>query len=1268
MKKKLIPLMLASSLALGATFTLASCNGENKAEEMIKSVIITNDGQAISQGFKVPASLKRGDNSYNLLWNSNSEYLTVSTEASNNQYDITVTRPEDNKATAVLTAELDVDGKKATKDFTFYINPIDVDTFIDTFKFDQKGAMVDTDFTLPQSFAIGSKSATIAWESQNPDLVSISEDGKTAHVAGAAPAQSVQLKATFTYKGTTGTNIYAFKVTRKLTDFEKLRNWYEQDPGFTQEINGYVVAKDSYSDTYNNCNVYISDANVTGGYYSYQVKCDKTTYDKLTFGTRVVVKNAPTSPYNGLGESKGGTIEIVTGATPYTESQLINSIDNDFIADTRNLFYKSSSLVSLTGWKVDSVSDDAKDATKYAGGATLVTLTRTVGDKELKIKVVAKKGLVIEDAAVTGLVTTCTGLKKNDIVNIKGILGYNSSDKDIKDKGVSPYSINVIDANSIVKADTTTETEYSSAPKVAAAIKAAEIPSKVYEDTQVDLPSASSGATISWSFSTDPQVYTPKSAVIENNKLIITPKDKEDEVVLVGTFTSGTYTVKQYYTINTIKKTKAQMVTDVKTDFINNGRLKYTLPGTYTLNTEDKIFNRVGISYALGEQKNSKGEIDNIATISADGKTLTIGSVDPDDTHYITYTVTFTLDDQVQSLTYKLTIVNEKVTKAIQVTDAPENGKSYKFGVNQENKKAIYYFTGKTSGNFLATSTDVSQAIDVTITKKSNGKYTLSFKDKNDTKYIALKDTTPNEEKKGVNAIISDTEFEFDWDTDYHTFKANIKKNVGDRAYYIGAYGQNVTLSSSIISYAATSFTSALYTTTQLNTSRQKKVEYESEIFDMSTVRYEEEVVTIPTIQLYKDVTITATAATADAAKVEIKNGKITFKPVDADTTATVTFKFACGGKEVEKPITFNIKNIAEYQTVTEVITAATPGETQTIVNGTEVAVKGVVYSINSSSNLCWITDGTNKFEVYGALSDGVPYTSLNLGDVIYVVGKYKLQGTTHEVQVGSRIIKTAKPEDADKLAYAKEVLTVKDQKGTNANVTLSVEDSKFKTVAISWEVISGTYGSGDNQVTVVTLDADGKTLHITPALEDATITLRATLTLEGLSPVTKDITFKVAKKETVVKTLTADSFGLTPSYATNAEGTSVEGFTLAFSNIMKANQAPNTDSIQFKKPSGSGATAVYSTIKTLVATESNVYKFVLSSAATNFSATTFKVTVSKTAEFTEGADTVELTGVLVPDSEVKAYSYTAESGFTFFKIECVSGTGYLASIVITLR
>ena len=427
----------------------------------------------------------------------------------------------------------------------------------------------------------------------------------------------------------------------------------------------------------------------------------------------------------------------------------------------------------------------------------------------------------------------------------------------------------------------------------------------------------------------------------------------------------------------------------------------------------------------------------------------------------------------------------------------------------------------------------------------------------------------------------------------------------------------------------------------------------------MSTVRYEEEVVTIPTIQLYKDVTITATVAEADAAKLEIKNGKITFKPVDADTTATVTFKFACGGKEVEKPITFNIKNIAKYQTVTEVITAATPGETQTIVNGTEVAVKGVVYSINSSSNLCWITDGTNRFEVYGVLSDGVPYTSLNAGDVIYVVGKYKLQGTTHEVQVGSRIIKTDKPEDADKLAYAKEVLTVKEIAGKKGDVTLSVKDSKYSNVAISWEVVSGD---------TVTLDADGKTLHVTPALEDATITLRATLTLEGLSPVTKDITVKVNKKETVVKTLTADSFGLTPSYATNDEGTSVEGFTLAFNNIMKANQAPNTDSIQFKKPSGSGATAVYSTIKTLVATESDVYKFVLSSAATNFSATTFKVTVSKTAAFTEGADTVELTGVLVPDSEVKAYSYTAESGFTFFKIECVSGTGYLASIVITLR
>ena len=538
MKKKLIPLMLASSLALGATFTLASCAGKNAAEEMLKSLIIQNDGQTISKDFKVAASLKKGENTYNLLWSSDSEYLKVAEEAKDNYYDITVTRPEDNAATVKLTAELDVDGAKSTKDFTFHVSPLDVNDFIEGFKFAQKGALVDSDFDLPQSWTIGSKTAQISWVSNTPDLITISSDGKTANVLGAAPKETAQLKATFSYKNVTGSDVYSVIVTRKSTAFEKLRNWYKET-GVAQELKGYVVAKDVYSEQYGNTSVYISDENAEGGYYGYRVKVDQATYDKLTFGTLISISSHVNTQYNGLWEvDSGATVTVFEDEPKKTRAELVRNIDEDLIANTTDLFYKSSSLVKLNGWKIkDLNATNAKDATKYEKGNTILTLTKKVGTTDIDINVVANAYTVLEDTAKTALANTCKGLAVGDIVDISGVLGYNNKDK-VKFVR-SSYQINVIDAQSIVKSAEQTESTYADAPVVAKAISeiSAKIPENVYENTTLNLDQMTSdGVSITWDFSTTADLYVPKIATFNDGKTQLNQKNINNAINMLDYF------------------------------------------------------------------------------------------------------------------------------------------------------------------------------------------------------------------------------------------------------------------------------------------------------------------------------------------------------------------------------------------------------------------------------------------------------------------------------------------------------------------------------------------------------------------------------------------------------------------------------------------------------------------------------------------------------------------------------------------------------------
>lgn len=144
-------------------------------------------------------------------------------------------------------------------------------------------------------------------------------------------------------------------------------------------------------------------------------------------------------------------------------------------------------------------------------------------------------------------------------------------------------------------------------------------------------------------------------------------------------------------------------------------------------------------------------------------------------------------------MTYKFTMVPPTTVQN------PKDGDTFKLALYQSNLGKNLYFTGKTSGHYLATSDKAEEGVDVTVHEVTGG-YTLSFVIDGATKYVDI-----TESGDYVNAsIVDEPTSPLQFNKEYYTFIKYIESKKTD--YYIGTYGTYNTISASTISYAATSF------------------------------------------------------------------------------------------------------------------------------------------------------------------------------------------------------------------------------------------------------------------------------------------------------------------------------------------------------------------------------------------------------------------------------------------------------------------------------
>ena len=111
-----------------------------------------------------------------------------------------------------------------------------------------------------------------------------------------------------------------------------------------------------------------------------------------------------------------------------------------------------------------------------------------------------------------------------------------------------------------------------------------------------------------------------------------------------------------------------------------------------------------------------------------------------------------------------------------------------------------YYFNGKMSGNYLGTSTNSGDAVEVTVEQSNGYGYRFYFMDKGVKKYIEIYEYTRDDGKnRGAVRIVEEPTVTFYWSGKAHTYV--VYGGITNDLYFMGTYGTYTTFSVSSIYY-----------------------------------------------------------------------------------------------------------------------------------------------------------------------------------------------------------------------------------------------------------------------------------------------------------------------------------------------------------------------------------------------------------------------------------------------------------------------------------
>ena len=560
MKKKFKFLLVP--LALGLGVTLVACGGNTTPatpttttvtpavdyDALLRSLVIDQNGKTVSEDFDVPAKVQ--DTA--ITWTSSDESVVKFVPANDGKtVKAGIIIPTEAK-TVTLKAKV-AEGKE--KEFKVKVLPIDVYSFMDAYKFPMaSGVFAEEDVKFDTEVKITHKSvalstpqeftATVAFEvtGNNASLVTVDATNKKFVVGASDDRKTVDFKATFTYGNETAQKAYKSTVWHKLSAQERLTVFYDMVGDVTYDVYGYVLAKAGWNPSYNNGYLFIQDETKEGGFYIYRACMTKEVWDTLEFGTRVKASGMNSTNYNGLIETNGNVqVSVVTNETELPEGVTLPELTADqktelkagvestglILADVDQTKYLTGSSVKLEGWKV---KEKTPAATTAKAGGDLLTLSKTYGTgadaKEFTIKVLLNKYAVdLDTDLATGILTAANAIKVGDKVNVHGLLSnYNGWQ-------LYAYTTDFVSAatkESAIPADAKLFLDFEKGTDTA--VKPA-----YAGDANVDLPDA---PTVDDGFNSEVTYELKKSnytsVKIESGKLVVTPGEKEESIVLTA--------------------------------------------------------------------------------------------------------------------------------------------------------------------------------------------------------------------------------------------------------------------------------------------------------------------------------------------------------------------------------------------------------------------------------------------------------------------------------------------------------------------------------------------------------------------------------------------------------------------------------------------------------------------------------------------------------------------------------------------------------------
>ncbi len=307
------------------------------------------------------------------------------------------------------------------------------------------GDKISSDFELPATITEYGKTYDIAWVSDNADILNFKvmyrEDGtkyvktmitRAEDEEGKDPNPDYEV-ATYhavltdrDSKQTKNSSDFRVRILKVVPASVTFAKWI--DGSETQfEVEGYVLAKLGYNESYKEANIIVWDDEAQGAYFIYQCYLDKDVYDSLEGGEKVSVTNVTRNPYNGLIESKyGATATVDKNVDKFDISKLgtdITSLVKD--ANTNALMKLQSSKVSLKQVKV--VSKNEKVDTTDGKFDTTMTTVVTVGVGEETLDVALYQGFTAFSADSTKTLVEKLQSKVGGYVNLEGYLSWDSN-------------------------------------------------------------------------------------------------------------------------------------------------------------------------------------------------------------------------------------------------------------------------------------------------------------------------------------------------------------------------------------------------------------------------------------------------------------------------------------------------------------------------------------------------------------------------------------------------------------------------------------------------------------------------------------------------------------------------------------------------------------------------------------------------------------------------------------------------------------------------